>query len=172
MAKPKRTPTQRELDLQKITALYLRGTTQSDIGKELGVVQSQVSYDLKEIQKRWRESALVNINEVKQRELARIDELEIEYWQAWRRSIGEVTKTVTSRNALRGDTASISKETLNGNPAYLQGVQWCIEQRCKLFGIYEATKISLDWRKALQEQGHDAGAVFEQLIQSYINAVK
>jgi hypothetical protein len=172
MAAPKRTPTERENDLEKIAALYLRGKRQVDIAQEIGVDQSQISRDLKEIHKRWRESSLVNMNEVKQRELARIDQLETEYWQAWTRSIGESVKTTTSKSDKDGNRASINKEMLNGNPAFLGGVQWCIEQRCKIFGLYEAAKISIDWRKAVEEQGQDAGEVFESMVRAYIEAAK
>lgn len=171
MASNKRTPTQRENDLERIAALYLRGKRQVDIAAELGLSQPQVSYDLKEIHKRWRESSLVNMNEVKQRELARIDALETEYWQAWERSVGEVIRTTTSRSDKDGNKASITKEEKAGNPAYLAGVQWCIEQRCKIFGLYEAAKISIDWRKAVEEQGVDAGDLFESMVNTYIGAI-
>lgn len=141
------------------------------IAKEIGVDQSQVSHDLKEIQRRWRESSLVSINEVKQRELARIDQLEVTYWDAWQRSVGEVIKTTTSKSDKDGNRASIVKEHKVGEATYLAGVQWCIEQRCKIFGIYEATKIQLDWRKAAQEQGIDTGTLFERMVNEYISAV-
>lgn len=136
MASNKRTPTERENDLQRIAALYLKGKRQSDIAAELGVTQPQVSYDLKEIHKRWRESSLVDINEAKHRELARIDELERTYWEAWARSCEEKTKTRTKKTLGGNATeASIEKDQMLGNPAFLAGVQWCIERRCKIFGI-------------------------------------
>ena len=172
MARPKRTPTERERDLERIAGLYLRGTRQIDIAAELSIAQQQVSYDLAEIQKRWRESSLVSINEVKHRELSRIDELERTYWDAWQRSVGEVVKTTTSKSDKDGTRASIVKEQRAGDSSFLSGVGWCIEQRCKIFGIYEATKIAItDWRKAVQEQGHDTGAIFEQMVNAYIAAI-
>jgi predicted transcriptional regulator len=172
MASPKRTPTQRENDLERIAAMYLRGNRQADIAAELGIAQQQVSYDLKEIHKRWRESTLVSINEVKHRELSRIDELERTYWDAWQRSIGEKTKTRTEKAVDGVSKASIEKESLVGNPAFLNGVLSCIEQRCKIFGIYEATKIAItDWRKAVEDQGHDTGRIFEEMVNAYIAAV-
>lgn len=173
MAGPKRTPHQREHDLALIATLYLKAKTQADIAAELGIAQSQVSYDLKTIHKRWRESSLVNINEAKQRELARIDHLEFEYWRAWEGSLGEKTKTRTAK--VQGSDAvwaSVEKEQMLGNPAYLTGVQWCIAERCKIFGIYEATKIAItDWRQAVEEGGHNASDIFEQLVNAYVSAV-
>jgi hypothetical protein len=172
MATNKRTPTERENDLEKIAALYLRGQRQSDIAALLGVSQPQVSYDLKEIHKRWRESTLVNINEAKHRELAKIDLLERTYYDAWERSVGEVVKTTTSKSDKDGARASIVKEQKVGDSAYLAGVQWCIEQRCKIFGLYEAAKISIDWRKIVEEKGVDAGDLFESLVNTYTSAIK
>ena len=102
MATPKRTKFQREADLQKITGLYLTGKTQDAIAQELGVTQQQISYDLKTIQERWRKSALVDLNEAKQRELERIDVLEREYWQAWEASKGEQQRSTASKT---GDVA-------------------------------------------------------------------
>lgn len=136
MSEKKRTPTERAADLEKIAALYLKGKRQVDIAAELGVTQQQISYDLKEIHDRWRASTLIDINEAKHRELARIDELEREYWEAWRRSCEEKTKTRTKKTLGGNATeASIEKDQMLGNPAYLAGVQWCIERRCKIFGI-------------------------------------
>lgn len=170
MAAPKRTPIQRERDLEITAALYLTGKRQAEIAAQLGVDQTQISYDLKVIQKRWRESMLVNINEAKHKELARIDELERTYWQAWRRSCEEKTKTRSGRTAEGIATASVEKDQMLGNPSYLAGVQWCIEQRCKIFGLYEAAKISIDWRKAIEEKGYNAGDVFERMVNAYIAA--
>lgn len=142
MSGPKRTLTQRENDLERISALYLKGKRQVDIAAELGVTQQQVSYDLKTIHKRWRESTTINLDEAKHRELDRIDLLEQTYWSAWERSLDERTKTRTERNTTGGgenqvsrDKASIEKETLLGIPAYLAGVERCIELRCKILGI-------------------------------------
>lgn len=171
MARPKRTPTERESDLEQIASLYLKGARQADIAAKLDIAQQQVSYDLKEIHKRWRESTLVSINEAKHRELSRIDELERTYWDAWARSLNEVTKTMTSKGDKDGSKASITKEQQTGNPSYLAGVGWCIEQRCKIFGLYEAAKVSIDWRKAVEEKGHDAGDLFERMVNAYIVAV-
>lgn len=142
MASPKRTPFQREQDLERISTLYLKGTTQADIAKELDVTQQQISYDLATIQRRWRESSLVDINEAKQRELERIDVLEREYWQAWESSKGEQQRSTASKS---GDQsrAQIVKYESAGDPRFLAGVQWCVEQRAKILGLHAAIKSEL-----------------------------
>lgn len=146
MAAPKRTDFEREYDYRRITDLYLQGKFQSEIATILGVSQQQVSYDLAAIQRRWRTDTAINLDEAKQKELARVDKLERTYWDAWERSLEEKVKTrteqstngkATGKDGDIGKTAkaSVEKESLLGNPAYLAGVMSCIERRCKMLGI-------------------------------------
>ncbi len=143
MAAPKRSPAQRKADLATIAGLYLRGYSQSAIGKRLDISQGQVSQDLQKVYKHWRESAVMDFNEAKQRELARIDVLEVEAWKAWRRTIGKKEKTQTSHSDKDGKRASITKDDVAGDPRFLSTVQWCIEQRCKILGVYAAEKMAI-----------------------------
>lgn len=147
MAAPKRTAFQREADLERITAYYLKGWRQSAIAAELNLAQSQIAYDLKTIQTRWRTQTAINLDEAKQRELARIDELEREYWQAWESSKTERTKARQESGDKKDANgrpivtkASMEKEQRDGNPAFLQGVMTCIDRRCKLLGLDAATR--------------------------------
>lgn len=158
MAAPKRTPIQREDDLRRISELYLRGWRQVDIAAEIGISQGMVSQDLKLIQKRWRKQTAINLDEAKNKELARIDTLEREYWDAWERSKGErvrARQNLVANKTVR--SATVEKEQLIGNPAFLAGVEKCIEMRCKLLGIYAPTKVdavtkNIDWTKLTGEQ--------------------
>ena len=140
---PKRTEFEREANLVEIKDAYLRGDTQMAIAERLGLSQGQISRDLAKIQKRWRESSLVDINEAKQRELERIDVLEREYWQAWENSKGEKQRSTASKT---GDQsrAQIVKYESAGDPRFLAGVQWCVEQRCKILGLLAAVKSDLN----------------------------
>jgi hypothetical protein len=149
MARNKRTKFEIERDRNRIAAMYLRGMYQSEIAAELGVSQPQISYDLKAIQAQWRATTTLDLDEAKQREIARIDELERTYWQAWEESKGERTRQSQESGGVdhRGQPIikkrSLTKESMLGNPAYLVGVQWCISERCKLLGIYAAVKQEL-----------------------------
>ena len=158
---PKRSKIQREADLERISSLYLRGWRQVDIAAEVGVAQSQIAYDLKTIQSRWRKQTAINLDEAKNKELARIDTLEREYWDAWERSKGERVKGRQKQSETGGkkkvEWATVEKEQLIGNPAYLSGVEKCIEMRCKLLGIYAPTKVdavtkNIDLTKLTGEQ--------------------
>ncbi len=148
-----RLPSELERDRRNISELYLKGFTQAYIAEKLGISQPTVSRDIKVLQAQWRDSALMNINEAKQRELERLDILERTYWDAWDRSKGEV-KTTTRKGvakvpkAVKGAEvdekalpAPMSQEvtehieTQVGDPRYLAGVMNCIERRCSILGI-------------------------------------
>lgn len=115
--------------------LYLQGWLQTDIAEEVGVSDATVSRDLKALQSEWLASALVDFNEAKSQELAKIDRLEREYWQAWERSC-ENAETVTKEGGPSGvDKVKQTSKGQAGDPRFLAGVQWCIERRCKILGV-------------------------------------
>jgi hypothetical protein len=149
MAAPKRTHAQREADLAEISRLYCSGWRQVDIADRLGIAQQQVSYDLKAIFADWRKARDGNVTEWTNAELAKINALELEYWEAWRRSCEDRTRVVKGARVTPSGTgkatttnATTTTETLLGNPAYLAGVQWCIERRCKILGIDAPVKVA------------------------------
>ena len=130
--------------------LYLSGMTQPAIARELGVSQPTVSRDMKVLRDEWLASALIDVNAAKAKELAKIDNLEIEYWEAWRRSIGEHIQEVTkAKGPAKGSPTDIEKvvrkNTLVGDPRFLQGIQWCIDKRCKILGLDSPQLVELSW---------------------------
>lgn len=133
---------------EKVAQLYLSGKTQNELAKLLDVNQSTISRDLEAIRKQWQERALIHFDEIKARELARIDRLEREYWEAWERSQedAEIAKQIgtVKDGKLTDGRAEKTKKGQSGNPSFLAGVQWCIEQRLKIFGVYEAVKLKID----------------------------
>lgn len=175
MAETKRDNFQREADYERITSLYLRGWRQADIAVELGLSQQQISYDLRTIQKRWRESTAINLDEAKAKELSRLDELERTFWAAWEQSKSERTKARQETDGKGKDgkpnvkKASIEKEQRDGNPAFLQGVLSCIDRRCKLLGLDAPAKqqnYNIDLSTLTDEQLDrlDAGEPIEQVM--------
>jgi len=107
----------------------------------------QISYDLKVLQKRWLESSLVNFDQARAKELAKIDALERTYYEAWEGSLVEKeTKTAEKTTGGASDRIkAVSRhEHREGNPAFLAGVQWCIEQRCKILGIDQGGTVNVN----------------------------
>lgn len=124
---PKRTPFERERDLERVTALYLRGKTLREIAAELGgLSHSTVRDDVERVKARWRESALVNVDEAMNRELARLDLVEAEYWKGWDRSF---------------------ENDKPGDPSFLGGVLRCLAERARIFGLYAPEKSSVELRR-------------------------
>jgi len=125
----------------KITKLYLSGWLQKDIAAECKISQAQVSQDLKFIHGEWVKSALTDFDEIKAGELAKIDRLERENWEAWERSMTERVKT--RETIFRTNTTETMTETVTpvGDPRFLQGVQWCISKRCEIFGLDAPKKL-------------------------------
>lgn len=169
-AKKPRSKAQREADLVTLASLYLQGYQQAEIGKELGISQAQVSKDLAIVYSRWRESSIIDFDAAKQRELERIDEVERAYWQAWRDSRRDSKKTkklairAGAGETIRGEEAN---ETRSGNPEYLKGVQWCIEQRCKILGINAPTKTEVT---EIDGGGIDIDAAIQREIERIASA--
>jgi len=114
---------------------YLQGKTQAEIASLQEVSQPTISRDLRWLREQWLQSALIDINEAKARELAKIDALELTYWAAWERSC-EDAETLQQVGGKEGpDKITKTSKDQAGDPRFLQGVQWCIERRCKILGV-------------------------------------
>jgi hypothetical protein len=149
MATRSRSPLERERDLRQTAALYLRGLTHDEIARRLNVSRQQISYDLKVLQRRWQESALADFNAKKAAELAKVDELERTYWEAWERSCQPREVTTQEHTQVGGGHADearlkggVRKEQRDGDAEFLRGVERCVELRCKILGAFAAVKIA------------------------------
>lgn len=63
---------------RQVAALYLNKVDQKDIAVKLGVSQGTISTDLKALNKEWAEKAHADISEIKARELAELELMELE----------------------------------------------------------------------------------------------
>lgn len=173
MAAPKRTDFQRENDYVTIAEMYLKGVPQMVIAGKLALSQPVISRDIATIKERWSKSSILDFNEAKQRELARIDVLERTYWQAWERScqIQErktQRKRVATKAELGFDEASKQSEERDGNPAFLDGVMKCIMQRCAIFGINAAVRIApADWRDEAKQLGGNPDTIKQLALAAF-----
>lgn len=150
-----------------------------DIAEKLGISQGTVSIDIRALHRIWLKSALIDFDEAKARELAKIEALEEIHYDAWIRSREDAeTQTQKMMTEGEGEGASSRKEMTKtakgqvGNPRFLDGLQWCSEQRLKIFGIYAPTKVEMSWRKELEQAGIDADDIFEKTVNEYIAALQ
>lgn len=193
MAAPKRTTIQRERDLVTVAELYLKGCTQQYIAgvvseeyEDETLTRQQIGYDIKKLIKRWQKSQLVDIDQAKTSELAKINHLERTYWDAWERScedaetVTQKTKGVVQRRqdddgafvSERPAEATKTSKGQAGDPRFLTGVMTCIDRRCKILGI-DAPKqlrqqtITVDMNEWTEEEIRhvaDGGDPYEILI--------
>jgi len=165
MAAPKRTTEQTLNDRRIIAERYLRGDYQADIARDLGISQQQVSYDLKVIRAEWLAASVRDFDAAKAQELAKIDQVEVEYWAAWKRS-QEDKEIEFEESGPKGRRSGSRTEGQAGAPAFLEGVLKCIERRCKILGLdapdrHELTgkdgaKLFPDFEKALEKTYADS----------------
>jgi len=143
--KPRRSASQLARDRRRIAELYLEGWLQADIAEELELSQSTISNDLNALHKRWLESSLIDFDQAKAVEIAKVDKLEREYYRAWRASKEDKEISVTEKagGEKPRSKAQIRREGRVGNPSFLSGVQWCIERRCKILGLDAPQKMQV-----------------------------
>lgn len=71
---------------RQVSELYLQGWPQDEIAEKFGVSPTAISLDLKGIRERWQAQVMMNFEERKMQELAKIDQLELWATEAWKRS--------------------------------------------------------------------------------------
>jgi hypothetical protein len=162
----KRTNPQREEQLRQIAGMYLEGLPQRDIADRFGLSQSQISRDLKEIQRRWATPDSQDVMALRAKELARLDHLEQQAWAAYNRSrqpeeTQSKEKTITDNHAGNGQKsstkgpadrmkASIRTKNRDGNPAFMKIALDCCRQRIKLLGVEAPAKLEDATPKQIQ----------------------
>ncbi|WP_338871683.1 hypothetical protein WBJ53_26035 [Spirosoma sp. SC4-14] len=141
-----------------VSNLYRKGWTQMEIADEVGVSQGQISQDLEAIRIEWRNSMLMDFNEKKAEELAKIDYREQILWQAWERSMQPLKKKSTkmkgevdtgqryqdkkkNQQVKNLETTETTEERL-GDPRYMQGIERCAQQRIELLGLAAPIKVA------------------------------
>jgi hypothetical protein len=126
---------------QKVTELYLKGSSQSAIAAELNVSQSTVSEDLKYIRRKWEKSAIRNYDELRTRELHKLDFVESQAWAAWDRSQKPAqSATVTGEGNGQQTKKSVKQQV--GDPRFLDLVSKCISHRRAITGLDAPVQVS------------------------------
>ena len=161
-------------DRRRISNLYLQGWLQVDIADELDISHSTVSRDLTHLYKEWQESSLVDIDESKSRELAKVDRLEREYWQAWEKSCEDAetirqegTKTETG---IQPEKIVKTAKGQAGDSRFLSGIQWCINKRCELLGLDAPEKH--DITSGGKRLGETPQAVYDRAISALAETIR
>lgn len=187
----KRSPVQVEYDRMEEAAMYLKGIPAREIhqylldNREYEISLRTVYEDIKQVREQWKESYLRDYDAAKSQELARIDELEREYWDSYRRSLrdkeekeseskqdeqlGRGGKVVTGYSSKK---ARHKVEKRDGNPKYLEGIERCIQLRAKILGLDEPKKVQIDWRSRAREEGIDPDTIKADLVNQFVSAAE
>ena len=134
---------------EKVAELYLSGLSMMVIAKELKITDATVCTDLQALRSQWRTNANDSIAKLTQKELSSIDWVEMEATKAWDRSVGLHKKTITKDGTSSGDKGGNYNETtehaeeLAGDPRFLDIINKCVDQRCKILGLIAPVKSTL-----------------------------
>lgn len=150
----------------KVAALYCKGYAIHRIAEVIGggIHPSTIGKDLMAIRKDWQARAAESYQARLDRELAKIDLVETECWDAWEKSKepGEISETEIANDGKKdsADRKTVSRriEQRLPEPRYMDKITWCIEQRCKLLSLY----------KGPQLPGGGEGQGFIQITQTVI----
>ena len=116
-------------------------------------------------------------------EVAKIDQLEIAYWEAWEISKKEkesveavqtddprVGKGTGSKNAGKRTKITKKKEMRDPNAVYLQGIERCIDKRMRILGLDAPKTVNVNWRKEAAEAGLDPDKTKNDLVNEFLTA--
>jgi hypothetical protein len=177
-----RSETEIVMDRAKIARFLAMGQTEEEIAERMDLPLAAVRYDVTQLSRQWRANAAQDYASVKARELAKIDNLEREYWDAWENSKVRSQRKVETidRGSGGGDDEEYggrsgkwqkvteTTEPLVGDLGALRGVQWCIRERIKMYGLEAPKNVNVNqrhtWEVELKRHGIDANALFDQLV--------
>lgn len=172
----KRSKEQRIDDMNSLSRLYVKGISQMEIGRQLGISQGQVSIDLKKLLKQWEETRLDEIDRYKHEQLVRINLIEEEMWSAWEKSKTKGKRTVSMSKSgeteagidpltgrkIKTDSEKYwragtqEEEPVAGDMQYMNGIMWCQQERAKIVGLYAPKKVAATDPTGVHEAGSNA----------------
>lgn len=141
------TETEFENTLAHIAELYVKSMALRDIAQTCHIaVASLHDVYLPALRARWREHADIDFAERVALDLAKLDQLEREYWRGWERSLQKKATQkqsgrVQNKKDLHATEFEATTEELTGDPRFLDGIQKCLERRAKLIGYDAEVKL-------------------------------
>ena len=122
---------------QRVMRLFLQGNTAPDIAEKEDIDVATACRDLRVIHDEWLARTHVKHDEYIARELALLDEIERQAWEAWNRSLSS-QETTQAEKSTRDEKTKLVRKSQTGNSMYLRIIFHCIEKRCKL--LKQATR--------------------------------
>jgi transcriptional regulator with XRE-family HTH domain len=131
---------ERELELVKISSLYLQGISRPGIAQRLGCTLPFIDNAITVMRRRWAMVSMGNIDAKIQEEIAKLNNLEAEHWSAWERSKANELPLEERQRLLRQYGIRVSAV---GDAAFLNGILTCIDRRIKLQGLDAPIRVDI-----------------------------
>ena len=158
--KRKRTTLEKAFDSARLADMYLKGRSQREMIDELSISRNTVQKALKELQQTWQSQALFDFNAAKAMQLAKVDHLEKVAWEGYHLSQQGKTSTTEMNTGNTSFTSETKSSLPAGDTKWLDKIQWCIDQRCKILGLHapKAAVIhqTIEEKKSLDDMSTEA----------------
>lgn len=125
----------RQIRIEKVAELYLRGSSFRAIASECNVSVAQVTRDLAVVRAAWLNETRESLASLLAEELARLHAVEREAWAGWAKSQEVKVETLSEKGEGSSGVFSkrqVRKTQLHGTPDFLKVVLRSIEQRMKI----------------------------------------
>ena len=162
-------------NLVKIGRLWLTGHSCTEIGELISVSRQAVTYHIHNtLRPMWQAGIQQTLGE----ELAKIQALEQTAWAQFRSNepveTHEQLRHVLSEGGADEQLVErvTSKVRRFNQKTWLDVVQWCIEQRCKILGHYTPTKPAVRPEHEFRVAGMTAGQVNDAMIKRMVKVIR
>lgn len=119
-----------------VAELWLKGYSIKRIALSVEMNHRQVRELVLKSKAIWIKRKELALTDVVAEQLRRVDLIEMNAWEAWERSQQEHVETKV-QSTKDGTFKTRTTKTAVGDPRFLDAALKCVEQRCKLLGVYK-----------------------------------
>ena len=119
-----------------VAELWLKGYSIKRIAVSVGLHHRQVRELVLKSKAIWLKRKELALTDVVAEQLRRIDLIEMNAWDAWERSQQDFVETKVAQTK-DGSFKTRTSKTSVGDPRFLDAALKCVEQRCKLLGVFK-----------------------------------
>lgn len=145
MAKKKGKPVSEDATREKrradVARLVLEGHTLMEVAAKLGISYGCVWNDISFTRQVWRQQALDDVEQERERELSKLEAVEREALRGWMRS-QENALSVQVKDTPDGSETTKTTKGQAGDHGFLGKIIDCHTRRCKILGLDAPTKIA------------------------------
>tara|TARA_R110000803_G_scaffold34031_2_gene74463 strand:+ start:190 stop:813 length:624 start_codon:yes stop_codon:yes gene_type:complete len=120
----------------QVASFYMQGLTQKVISDKVGCSIATVRRHMESLREEWMNRSLYDFSRAKAEQLAKVDEVERVAWEQFSLSASResLTEFLDANDLVTSQIKNTSKNAQEIK--WLEKIQWCIDQRCKILGLY------------------------------------